>query len=130
MTLADRIAGLEKAWKTVLQADEPSLMAEEVGSEVRCLEELSYRDASGTMRPLFDPEELRFLSIPKGSLDARERLEMESHVTQTFRFLSKIPWTPDLARSPSGRTRTTRSWTDRGTLAGSRRARCYERTRT
>jgi HD-GYP domain-containing protein (c-di-GMP phosphodiesterase class II) len=46
------------------------------------------------------PDEVAYLSIPKGSLNARERLEIESHVTQTFRFLKKIPWTEDLSRVP------------------------------
>ena len=41
-------------------------------------------------------EELRFLTIPRGSLDERERREIESHVEQTYRFLSQIPWTDEL----------------------------------
>ena len=44
--------------------------------------------------------ELERLSIPRGSLDQSERLEIESHVTHTFRFLSQIPWTRDLRRVP------------------------------
>ena len=43
---------------------------------------------------------MKILSIRKGSLDPRERLEIESHVTHTFQFLSKIPWTQDLLRVP------------------------------
>jgi HD-GYP domain-containing protein (c-di-GMP phosphodiesterase class II) len=43
---------------------------------------------------MLDPQEFRFLSIRKGTLDPQERLEMESHVTHSFHFLSKIPWTP------------------------------------
>jgi HD-GYP domain-containing protein (c-di-GMP phosphodiesterase class II) len=52
------------------------------------------------MSPVILPEEVAYLSIPKGSLTERERREIESHVTQTFRFLSKIPWTDDLSRVP------------------------------
>ena len=37
---------------------------------------------------------------PRGSLSADERLEIESHVTHTFRFLSQIPWTRRLRRVP------------------------------
>lgn len=98
--LGDRLALLENAWTAVARADEPNLLAGQVGAEVEQLEEIVYRDASGKMRPLVDPEEIAYLSIPKGSLNARERLEIESHVTQTFRFLSKIPWTSDLSRVP------------------------------
>jgi HD-GYP domain-containing protein (c-di-GMP phosphodiesterase class II) len=38
--------------------------------------------------------------VRRGSLDEDERLEIESHVTHTFRFLSQIPWTKDLAKVP------------------------------
>jgi HD-GYP domain-containing protein (c-di-GMP phosphodiesterase class II) len=98
--LAERVGLLEKAWKIVSRADEPSLLPAEVSAEVGRLKTLLFRDASGAMRPLLEEEELAFLSIPKGSLNERERREIESHVTQTFRFLSKIPWTPDLSRVP------------------------------
>ena len=100
VTLADRVARLERAWKVVEKADEPSLLGGEIAAEVEALGELSYRDATGSLRPVVAPEEIAYLSIPRGSLNARERHEIESHVTQTFRFLSKIPWTPDLSHVP------------------------------
>jgi HD-GYP domain-containing protein (c-di-GMP phosphodiesterase class II) len=40
------------------------------------------------------------LHIRRGSLSETERLEIESHVTHTFEFLVKIPWTQDLASVP------------------------------
>jgi HD-GYP domain-containing protein (c-di-GMP phosphodiesterase class II) len=40
------------------------------------------------------------LRIRKGSLDEEERLEIESHVTHTFDFLRRIPWTRGLSRIP------------------------------
>jgi HD-GYP domain-containing protein (c-di-GMP phosphodiesterase class II) len=46
---------------------------------------------------MLDPEEARVLSIRKGNLDPAERTEIESHVTHTFNFLKKIPWTRDLS---------------------------------
>jgi HD-GYP domain-containing protein (c-di-GMP phosphodiesterase class II) len=98
--LGERVGVLERAWKVVSQADEPSLLASEIGEEVRRLSELQYRDATGHMVPVVLPEEVAYLSIPKGSLTERERREIESHVTQTFRFLTKIPWTDDLSRVP------------------------------
>jgi len=98
--LAQRVDALERAWQIVSRADEPSVLPEEVGAEVARLQELAYRDASGRLRPLVEKEEIALLSIPQGSLSARERLEIESHVSETFRFLSKIPWTEDLSRIP------------------------------
>ena len=44
---------------------------------------------------------MRILSIRKGNLDATERSEIESHVTHTYNFLQKIPWTKDLVGVPN-----------------------------
>jgi HD-GYP domain-containing protein (c-di-GMP phosphodiesterase class II) len=49
---------------------------------------------------MLEPQEFRFLSIRKGTLDPQERLEMESHVTHSFHFLTKIPWTPVMKGIP------------------------------
>jgi HD-GYP domain-containing protein (c-di-GMP phosphodiesterase class II) len=38
--------------------------------------------------------------IRKGSLDDAERLEIESHVTHTYKFLQEIPWTRELQQIP------------------------------
>src|SRR5258708_15762069 len=55
---------------------------------------------SGHPPPMLDPQQFRFLSIRKGTLDPQERLEMESHVTHSFHFLTKIPWTPVMRGIP------------------------------
>jgi HD-GYP domain-containing protein (c-di-GMP phosphodiesterase class II) len=55
---------------------------------------------AGGRHPMLDPQEFRFLSIRKGTLDEQERLEMEAHVTHSFHFLSKIPWTPLMRNIP------------------------------
>ena len=98
--LGERVGMLERAWKVISRADEPSLLPAEISQEVARLQQIQFRDASGALRPLVEEEEIGYLSIPRGSLNDRERREIESHVTQTFRFLTKIPWTPDLARVP------------------------------
>ena len=41
-------------------------------------------------------EELHYLQIPEGSLNERERREIQSHVEGTYQFLLQIPWTDDL----------------------------------
>ena len=38
--------------------------------------------------------------IRRGNLDERERREIESHVTHTYRFLEQIPWTRELRAHP------------------------------
>lgn len=51
-------------------------------------------------QPFLNTSELISLSIPKGSLTNEDRLEIESHVTHTYRFLATIPWTSKLRRIP------------------------------
>lgn len=50
--------------------------------------------------PYLTTEEVTALSIPEGTLTPDERLEIESHVSHTFDFLSKIPWTKSLQHVP------------------------------
>jgi len=60
-----------------------------------------YQDLEGNDLPYLTDDEVRFLSIRKGSLDEHERLEIESHVTHTYRFLLQIPWTKELEDIPA-----------------------------
>ncbi len=50
--------------------------------------------------PLLTDHELRCLSVREGSLSAQERRDVERHVTHSFEFLKKIPWTRDFALIP------------------------------
>jgi HD-GYP domain-containing protein (c-di-GMP phosphodiesterase class II) len=78
----------------IIAANEPSVLPEDKASMLEFLSQQTYYDMAGNPHPMLDPQEFRFLSIRKGTLDPQERLEMESHVTHSFHFLSKIPWTP------------------------------------
>ncbi len=64
------------------------------------LAEYMYEDVDRRRTPLLLPDEFHFLSIRKGTLDEVERLEIESHVTHSFKFLIKIPWTPQMRNVP------------------------------
>ena len=86
--------------EAVLNANEPSILDEDKASMLEFLSRRSYDDISGAQRPLLEPQEFHFLSIKKGTLDERERLEIESHVTHSYRFLTKIPWTPAMKDIP------------------------------
>jgi HD-GYP domain-containing protein (c-di-GMP phosphodiesterase class II) len=97
--IAAEHARLEKYLDTVLRANEPTILHASAPDQLR--EILSYRfSAEEGALPLLHEFEFSGLSLPKGSLSAEERLEIESHVTHTFSFLSLIPWTRDLARLP------------------------------
>ncbi len=84
----------------VRRSNEPTVLPQEVALELNLLEGLSYQHWSGDQRTLIDPHDLDLLRIPKGSLSEQEREEIQNHVTYTYRFLSQIPWTTELAGVP------------------------------
>jgi HD-GYP domain-containing protein (c-di-GMP phosphodiesterase class II) len=90
-----------RGWaQSIVTANEPSVMPEDKASTLEFLSQQTYLDMSGRAHPMLEPQEFRFLSIRKGTLDPQERLEMESHVTHSFHFLTKIPWTPVMRGVP------------------------------
>ena len=87
-------------FEAIAAANEPTVLPEDKASMLEVLSRETYTDMSGTAHPMLDQQEFRFLSIRKGTLDEQERLEMESHVTHSFHFLSKILWTPLMRNIP------------------------------
>jgi len=94
------LQGLERFLDVVLEANEPTVLPAGKFEELLQLARSTYEDSSGQAHALLSEEELRYLTIPKGSLDETERLEIESHVTHTYRFLQQIPWTRELQHIP------------------------------
>lgn len=84
----------------ITQANEPTVLPEKTSEKLAEIAGWAFQDPSGPTEPLVSPEELRFLTIPKGSLDPEERVQIESHVIHSFRFLSQIPWTKELKNIP------------------------------
>ncbi|OCQ95008.1 phosphohydrolase [Oscillatoriales cyanobacterium USR001] len=98
--LSSGINKLARYWNVLLEANEPHILAEEPLSQLRELSEYSYKDINGEIKPLVTPEEIAQLMIPRGNLTPDERLAIESHVTHTYQFLKRIPWTKDLKDVP------------------------------
>ncbi|HLG73891.1 MAG TPA: HD domain-containing phosphohydrolase [Chloroflexota bacterium] len=97
--LERHLALLEASYQVVRSVNEPNVVAEDQRAQLDQLGGLTYQALSGP-EPLLEPRELRRLAIQRGSLDEDERAEIESHVTHTYKFLTKIPWTHDLRRVP------------------------------
>jgi hypothetical protein len=84
----------------VLEANEPTVLAASTAGLLQKLSGAQFLGENGEPLPLLTPEELRWLSVPKGSLDEEERREVESHVVHSYQFLLTIPWPRRLARVP------------------------------
>ena len=94
------IAELDRYAEFITRVNEPTILP---SSEFDLLAEISqrtYRDPRGAERPYLTSEEVRYLSIPRGSLDNTERRQIELHVTHSFNFLAQIPWTPEYRGIP------------------------------
>ncbi|MGH7546839.1 MAG: HD domain-containing phosphohydrolase [Gemmatimonadales bacterium] len=97
---AGELAELEKFLKMVLEANEPTVLPAGQFEQLAALARRTYEDPTGSPHPYLTEKEVRYLTISKGSLDEAERLEIESHVTHTYRFLQQIPWTRELQEIP------------------------------
>ncbi len=97
----EQMERLQKDFAFVAQSNEPTILPEGEFQYLQQLATVQYGDIRGEQRLLLQPEEARILSIRKGNLDPTERVEIESHVTHTFNFLQKIPWTKDLVGVPN-----------------------------
>ena len=94
------IQKLDQFLQRILQANEPTVLPQEISEELAQIAGWRSGDPSILPEPLLTQEELQLLSITKGSLDAEERRQIESHVIHSFRFLNQIPWTKELRRVP------------------------------
>jgi HD-GYP domain-containing protein (c-di-GMP phosphodiesterase class II) len=95
-----RSAMLESEFEAVVRANEPTLLAAGKFDRLYEIARQTYRDPRGVERPFLTQEEVRFLSIPKGSLNQDERTQIEAHVVHSFNFLLQIPWTREIREIP------------------------------
>ena len=93
-------ARLQDMRQAVELANEPSILDEGTFEHLQHMREQLFQDLGGESRPLLDDVDFLALAVRRGSLTHDERREIESHVTHTIRFLSTIPWTPELAHVP------------------------------
>lgn len=97
--LAKQIAETDGILEFLLACNRPTVLAQGGFERLADIAKMTYESYDG-VQPYLTPREVMALSIPKGSLTDEERLEIESHVTHTFRFLSTIPWTKTLKNVP------------------------------
>ena len=99
--LTERLADLDRYLTIILKSAEPTVLAEGDFEALKEIAAQKFVTFDGQSAPYLGEEEVRFLSIRKGSLSEQERLAIESHVTHSYNFLRQIPWTKDLRNVPS-----------------------------
>lgn len=90
----------EEMFSAILSANEPTVLAAGSFEFLKKIADNKVALSKEHHVPWLSDQELVMLSIRKGTLDEKERQEIESHVTHTYNFLKQIPWTPNLRWVP------------------------------
>ncbi len=98
--LEDRLRELDQYLEMVVKSNEPTVLPEGSFERLIDLAARQYLDFGGEAKPLLTNDEVRLLSIRKGSLDDSERQQIESHVVHTYNFLQQVPWTKEIRNIP------------------------------
>jgi len=95
------IQELKDTREFIIKCNEPSEFLED--EYIECLQKIAkrtYRDEHGTEQPFLTPDELKNLSIRKGSINEQERQIMKNHAQITLDMLAKISFTKKLKNIP------------------------------
>jgi HD-GYP domain-containing protein (c-di-GMP phosphodiesterase class II) len=90
--LAARRNEIESGYDAIVAANEPTVLKGGDFARIEAIARETFTTYGGVTRPLLTAQEVRCLSVTKGSLTPSEIDEIRSHVTHTFEFLSQIPW--------------------------------------
>lgn len=100
----DRLRRIVAIKEKLCEMNEPALMYENLeetlGRIISEIEEVECITMDGDRLPIISQADKINLSIRRGSLNPMERKEIESHVTHTYCFVSKIPWPPEYRNIP------------------------------
>lgn len=94
-----RLQDIDKVFEFILLCDEPNVAPPAGFDRLHDIAKRQYVSYDGSHAYLTS-EEVAALSVRFGSLTSEERHAIENHVTHTFEFLSKIPWTQSLQHVP------------------------------
>lgn len=92
---------IDEIFDFIVRCNEPTVLREGNFDRLGELAARQFTDVTGRPQPLLSLNEVRLLSIDRGSLDDEERLQIQSHVNYTQSFLQQIPWTKDIKNIPA-----------------------------
>ncbi len=98
--LQKQIQEIDEILEFIKKINEPFGIDEAALLRLQKISQLSFM-VDDQQQPLLNKEEVALLSSSHGSLSPQERKEIESHVTHTFNFLSRIPWASHLKEVPN-----------------------------
>ncbi len=90
--LGRRMDEVDEAWAFVNRVNEPTVLDQGGFERLVEIAGLVYLSPSGELHPYLESDEVAALQVRRGSLTEIERVEIERHVVNTYKFLSTIPW--------------------------------------
>ena len=98
---AQTVIELKEVREFIKKCNEPSeFLEDEYIERLQAIAQKTYKDEYGDERPFLTPDELKNLSIRKGSINEQERQIMKNHAQITLDMLAKIPFTKKLKNIP------------------------------
>ena len=98
--LAAYVAELDRSLARIVAANEPAVLPRDFAADIERLALDFFEDHLGNRETVITRDEAEILAIPRGSLTPAEFKEIKSHVTHTYEFLTRIPWTREFRRIP------------------------------
>ena len=98
--LAAYVAELDRSLARIVAANEPAVLPRDFAAGIERLALDFFEDHLGNRETVITRDEAEILAIPRGSLTPAEFKEIKSHVTHTYEFLTRIPWTREFRRIP------------------------------
>jgi len=104
LTNDDQLKKIEIIKEIIHKLIEPNIDEDETKKLIKMLEKeikgLKCYDLQGNKIEIIDELEKMNLNIQKGSLNQKERIEVESHVLHTYNFVNQIPWPSEFKKIP------------------------------
>ncbi len=98
------LSDINEIKNNLLQLNEPTITEgdpeETLLKIIEKINNIECTDISGKDIEIITKKDHMNLQISKGSLNPLERKEIESHVVETYKFVSKIPWPPEYKNIP------------------------------
>jgi 3',5'-cyclic-nucleotide phosphodiesterase len=92
---------LEEFLELIIKTNEPAVQYKDIPGAINNVAAYSFFGIKNEEVSLINSFEFSKLSLARGSLNPEERVEIESHVSHTYAFLTLIPWSNMLKEIPN-----------------------------
>jgi HD-GYP domain-containing protein (c-di-GMP phosphodiesterase class II) len=98
--LANKVGELDDIIRFILASNEPTVLDQGGFERIAEIAGMTWTDDDGRALPYLTHGEAGCLQIRRGSLTEEERVEINSHVVHSYKFLRRIPWSRTLRDVP------------------------------